>query len=261
MRPQSVALYALILCADDRPRNPKLEQDLIDLGISYELVTGSTPATARIHYEELYDSKLPYSVMSDEQLAGTYGHLLMFKRAKSIGATHTILFEDDCVIELQGFRKLLENVNHLPDGILLLGACGGFVRRKKYTGGELEWRKGVGDTIAGSHCYLVKNDFIDMMIEHALHLQMLADSFHRDPKVPLLVSSKYSAWQMKDAKSFIPLMQSGQSKNPVRQLISSAKDDIMDRINFGVWGGRVLRLRFLESLVSILFAKLPGCKD
>jgi hypothetical protein len=254
-------LIALILCAEDKPRNQSLEYDLMELGIDYEIVTGSTPTVARKHYEKHFDSRLSYSVMSDEQLAGTYGHHLMFKRAKVLGATNTIFFEDDCVIDLQGFKNLIRDIDFYPKGVLLLGACGGFTRRKKYTSGETFWGQGVGDTVAGAHCYILEKNLLDSMIEYSRHLQMLADSFCRPPDIKLFVSKTYVTWQMKEVKSFIPLGQSIQSKNPIRQFASSLKDDVFDRINFGIWGGRTLRLSFLERFACLFFTKLPGCKD
>lgn len=254
-------ILALILSVSLEPRNKVLISQLIAAGVEYEVVTGASRAAAREHYQINFDSRAKYSIMDDNQLACTYGHYLMFLRAREVKSTYTLFLEDDCTLDSSKLVELLQNIEEAPKGILILGACGGFAKKGSSIQGGKTWLRAVGDTVAGSHAYIIHESLINDFINGSQKLQRLPDSFHRDKKIKMFILQPYIAWQIRDTFSHIPLMQSGQSANPLRRLASSFKHDLLDRIWFGIWGGRFLRLSFLEKIVEIFYIRLPGCKD
>ena len=254
-------IVALILSVNLTPRNPNLIESLRKAGISHHVVTGSSPTIARDHFQKNFSDFRPYSIMSDSQLAGTFGHFLMYQRAIALDYDFTIFLEDDCELDFLGLKDFVSTTNLYPKGLVLLGACGGFVRKKPITIQGFSFFEAIGDTVAGAHAYVLPKSLYADFQNRAFFLQMLADSFHRNRETKMYVLVPYLATQIKDVPSFIPLIQIGQSTNPIRQILSSVRYDLSDRIRFGIWGGRFLRLPMPEKIAGLILKKLPGCKD
>ena len=252
---------ALVLSVNLPPRNKQLLSQLSELGVYFEVVNEATPKAAEIHFLKHYDPANHYSIMDENQRACTFGHYLMFERAKLLDAEFTFFFEDDCLLNFDFLAYLIPRLKNAPHGLLLLGACGGFAKKVKVVSSGVLWLKGIGDSISGSHGYVLHRDLINPLLNGSKKLQRLADSYHRPRNLQIYVLYPYATWQMKGEISHIPLRQTGQSTNVFRQMGSSIKNDLLDRIYFGIWGGRFMRLPTIEKLAAKFYLKLPGCTD
>ena len=248
---------AFVLSVEKVPRNSKLLEDLSSLGIASQVVTGATPDLA-FEYSQKDEFKDRYrAVMSKQQMACTFGHRLMFIEALNHKESHFLFLEDDAVLDMQILADFLNKITRAPRGLILLGACGGFARRHLSID-EFQILRTIGDTVAGSHAYLLDKKSIPDLLNGTEGCGFLADSFSRKV-TSQYVLLPYCATQMKDSFTYIPLRSSGQEFSWIRNLLAPLKMDLIDYWHTGIFGGRFMRLPMVEKYFEKIFIKLPGC--
>ena len=250
-------IRAFILSVENQPRNLDLIKDLHKLKIQYQIVTGATPELA-FKYSQSKEFEGNFrAIMSKQQMACTYGHRLMFEESMKCQESFFLFLEDDAVLDIGNLEKILLQLVHLPKGIVLLGACGGFARGHLQID-DFQVLRTVGDTAAGSHAYLVNKESIPDLHQGTDGCKFLADSFSRK-ETGLFIVVPYCASQLKDSFTYIPLKSKQEKHSKLRNLLAPLKMDLIDYYRTGIFGGRFLRLPVIEKYSEKIFVKLPGC--
>lgn len=254
-----LSIRAFILSPNRNMRSPNLLPSLDALGISYEVVDKSNVENTLLYLESIKVEFPTVASFTPEQLACTYGHLLMHQRAIEVGAQWTLFFENDATLDIALLRVILDSLDSLPKGIFLLGSCGGWAKRHatlKLDGTNVH--RVLNSAVTGSHAYFVKTEYIPNMISEESALTSLADEFVRK-NLPMYITVPFVSYQEGFTPSQIPLSSKGFRRGRGRSLLSSLKADILDLMRLGRLGNRCLRLDFLEIYISKFLMKLQGC--
>jgi hypothetical protein len=239
-------------------RNPSLLPCLEALKISYEIIDGST-ITSTLSYLKNLGKDSKRTTFTSEQLACTYGHMLMHKRAIELGSEWALFFENDATINISFLQGILEALDSLPKGIILLGSCGGWAKRSVVLElGGLKIHKVFNSAVTGSHAYLVRIEQIPQLVSSEEDLKSLADEFIRR-NLPMYITIPFISYQEGFTPSQIPLKSTGLKGGKLRMIASSLKADVLDLSRLGRLGNRCIRLEIIEFFVAKLLMKLQGC--
>ena len=254
-----LSIKAYILSPDRQMRNPDLIPTLGHLRIPFEIIDkSSVPNTLEYlsKQNKTQNKDLPFTI---QQLACTYGHYLMHQEALRGTAEWALFFENDATIDLDLLILLLDSVEMLPNGLILLGTCGGWARKSRTVElGELAIHKVFNSAVTGSHAYLIKASFLNQFIKVEKDLSSLADEFIREA-LPMFVTKPFVSYQEGFTPSEIPLKSSTSKGSSLRRISSAMVADWKDYPRLGRFGNRLLRLEFFERLLSNVLLKLNGC--
>lgn len=265
--PQSLSLQSYILCHDKKMRSPNLLLSLKKLRIPLEIIDGSTieetikylQCNSNIH-KKSRAFQLSHKVI-EAQLACTFGHLIMHNAFKKSEREWGLFLENDATIDTDLLSKILESIENLPRGIILLGACGGWARKTpELIVQNVELHRVFNSAITGSHAYLVHISQIEKMIRLEKNLVSLADEFIRE-KMKMYITVPYISLQSGSSASSIQLTSRYKSMSIWRKVFSSLFWDIRDIRRLGRCGNRALRLEIFESALDSFLLKLPGCNE
>lgn len=268
---------AFILSVNKEIRNTELINELSSLDIKHEVVSGSTPIAAKKHLEQLGETSRSRVFLSPTEMACSYGHYLMFARALDSDKEWFLFLEDDAVFLPSTLKFILQAKRNLPSGVVLLGSCGGFSHRKPIM--KINDFHGVheiiGNSVNGSHAYLVHRRYLQELHDHAIYLLRHADSFHRARKTKLFVVVPDISLQKKGVPVFVTresedkseVKNHGQHKEAkvkfvgyFQKLLRNTYADIMDYVRYRHFQGRVLNQIPVLYLSKIIFKQLPATR-
>lgn len=240
-------------------RNPDLLPTLDAMNISWEIVDKSNPENT-LEYLESINSAFPtVESFTREQLACTYGHLLMHQRAIEFGTEWSLFFENDATLDAALLGIFLNSLDSLPKGLFLLGSCGGWAKRNAVLELDgLNVHKVFNSAVTGSHAYFVKTENLRHLISEEFSLTSLADEFIRK-NLPMYITVPFVSYQEGFTPSQIPLSSKGLRRGIWRSLLSSFKADVLDLRRLRRLGNRCLRLNFMEIHISKFLMGLQGC--
>lgn len=250
-------VQAFILSLDGTCRNKMLIPKLMELGIKYQIISGTGPDEAM---QYVVGKNVVRNIMTSSQMACTLGHRLMHQAALESSADWFIFLEDDATIEPDFSMSVIKVLTQLGSKVILLGSCGGIVHKRPIAQlGSYEIFLFKFNAVTGSHAYLANREATSDMFDSSWGLPRLADSFSRSSSTDLCVVLPFLSFQASGGQTFIPLKSSQDTNQIHRKILSSLKADFLDLYNFRKFGARTLRLVELEKIVSKFFRILPGC--
>jgi len=250
---------AYILSPDRRMRNPDLIPTLEHLKIPIQIIDKSSVPNTLEYLSKQNKTQTKDSPFTIQQLACTYGHYLMHQEALRGMDEWALFFENDATIDSDLLIHLLDSVEMLPNGLILLGSCGGWARKKQTIElSELTIHKVFNSAVTGSHAYLIKTGLLKQFTGVEKNLTSLADEFIREA-LPMFVTKPFVSYQEGFTPSEIPLKSSASKGSSLRRIASAIFADLRDYPRLGRFGNRLLRLEFFERLFSNILMKLDGC--
>lgn len=253
------SVKAFVLSPDQKMRSSELLPTLTTMGISFEIVDGSSVKDTLLYLAKRTSKISSRCMFTDEQLACTYGHMLMHECAVASDVEWAIFLENDATLDPILLGAILENLPNLPDGIIMLGSCGGWSFKKSCTDfSRIKLHKVFNSAVTGSHAYMIKASLLPEIIASECDLVSLADEFIR-PSLPMYITLPFVSFQEGFTASEIPLPSGALHKGRLRACVSSLRADLSDLRRINRIGNRFLRLSFLQDFVSKFFLNLPGC--
>jgi hypothetical protein len=250
---------AYILSPDRRMRNPDLIPTLEHLKIPFEIIDKSSVPNTLEYLSKQNKNQSKDSPFTIQQLACTYGHYLMHQEALRGKHEWALFFENDATIDSDLLVLLLDSVEMLPTGLILLGSCGGWAKKNQTIQfSELAIHKVFNSAVTGSHAYLMKTSLLKQFIGVEQNLISLADEFIRD-SLPMFVTKPFVSYQEGFTPSEIPLKTSTSKGSSLRRISSAIFADLRDYPRLGRFGNRLLRLEFFERPLGNVLMKLDGC--
>jgi hypothetical protein len=253
-------MKAYILALTGEPRNHELIPTLKSAGVEISIVSGTTVERAKKHLQEIQAPRRRGNQLNDFERACAYGHLKMQIEAYSEGGDWNLFLEDDAVLEKNSLEQFLGGVHKFPNGIILLGVCGGLAY-KRSVNLELGLFRLVENMFNGSHAYIADRDSIRNVIKSSWDLPNYADRFPRPRKTKMYVCYPFTAFQMKDNSPDISREAGIDSRGRLKKTLSLAFHDLRDLYTSHFLSGRTLGFLMNPTKARKFILRLPGCRD
>lgn len=253
-------MKAYILALNGEPRNHDLIPTLESAGVNVCIISGTTVDSAKEHLRGIPIPRRKGNQLNDFERACAYGHLKMQMEAFSQGEKWNLFLEDDAILHKESFEILISNLSKLPEGLTLLGVCGGLAYKKPFNR-ELSLFRLVENMFNGSHAYIADRDSLREVIQTSWDLPDYADRFPRPRKIKMFVVFPFVAFQMKENVPIISREDGMDSRGRLRKTMSLLFHDINDFRESHFLSGRTLGYLTSKSKSRKHFLRLPGCRD